>query len=515
MLKEQMSNLVINPPTYVPLPGGGVSDKEMIVGNDDRGVVSLFDPQSSIEEYEGRELPVVIDESLIEVGIDDIGTRDYSFQNLRSVMDRVASESGFVWRVDADRRLIYRPRAPIDGGANRGVIDLSDDPFIASVAIGTELSFSFATSQSANGPISGTLPRELTWQTEGTGPAVTGIQRAGTVQDWKLTTAGSPPLRSDPPDYRSIQMIFARNNSVVARYSMGEIVTAVKHKEATQELFLYIPSDLIAEHGANGWTINFRRGAATYVLPADAHRIDTSKIKNYVRVYGGADFQETSEPQTVTSTQFSSGEPVVLTKAFSKIPGDDVGLRVTYVDPNEPSGSPYSLTVLNFEPQDDRAYDVVWNEAFGTLTFNADSTFIAALIASGTESFVFDVEGWYGLTIFGESRSQPSIDRYGVRSVILVQPELRRRVDADRRALQERREWEDGLEVLSVETDFEDFEVATLVSVRNQAHDLLETGPNFIIESIEITGLAPTQRVYRMKLRRDNFSLESQPQAGG
>ena len=508
----KLSNLIVNQ-SYAAVPGGAITDQHIILGRPEsgntEGVPSLFEPTVSIQSYEGASFPVLLSEDYVRKGIDNVGQREYSFQNLRSVMDRLASEAGFIWRVTADRILIYRERSDKDG---LGVTGLSDDPLIAPDPLGTPFTFQLVGYYDAT--ISGRYPKELSWGDSEM--SVVSVHTSAAGQKWLLYasydassgySSTNGQFRTDPGDYRGIIITWSYNGTKRASYDMESIVVSVSHtRGGAEELVMVLPDsvwlDPATPEVSGTWTLSFSRAAATFELPDEGHRIDTSKVKNHVRVFGGAKFEEST--QVVLATPNSLGGRVFPIPAYAVIPGEPDGIRVESVE----AGLPLKVVSSTAIPADPTTYDVVWDRDNSRLFFNTAGPVVSTLDQNSSQRF--RVTGFYGIPVTADETNTASIRAYGgVRSLVIVAPELRSTAAAERRARQELAEWDDGLEVLQgLTTDYEDFDVSTLVWVHSVVRDLTSTDANFVVEAIEITGLSPRERTYKMKLRRDNFSVD-------
>ena len=510
----KLSNLIINQ-GYAAIPGGDISDRDIIVGRPEvgnrEGVTSLFDPVLSIQSYEGLSFPVDFGRSSIKTGIENIGQRQYSFQNLRSVMDRLASEAGFIWRVTADRRLIYRERSDKDGV---GVMDLSDEPWAVRKTLG-EFSFGEVGNSISGGiewrgatKITGSFPKELSWG-DSKMEAVA-VDRTSDGREWTLTSrymsggynSTNGQFRTDVEDYQGIIVAWAWGGEVRALYDMETVIESVSHDpNGREQITLMLPDPVIPT--SYPWTLSFSRAAATFELPDEGHRIDASKVKNHVRVFGGYDFDESTQVLLVLPNQL--GGRVFPIPEYGRIPTEPDGIRVESVT----RSALLKVVSAASVPDDPTTYDVIWDRHNARLFFNTTGSVVSTLDHNISQEF--RVTGWYGIPVTGDKINDASVKAYGgVRSVIIVAPELQSTGAAERRARQELLEWDDGIEVLQgLTTDYEDFEVSTLVSVRSVVRDLPGTDPNFVIEAIEITGLSPRKRTYKMKLRRDNFVVDT------
>ena len=510
----KLSNLIINQ-GYAAIPGldGAITDQDIILGRPEsgniEGVPSLFDSAVSIQSYEGVNFPVYLSKDYVKEGIDNVGQREYSFQNLRSVMDRLASEAGFIWRVTADRILIYRERSDKDG---LGVTGLSDDPLIAPDPLGTPFTFQLVRYQDTT--ISGRFPKELSW-----GDSEMSVDEVHTRPDgqtWLLYAsynAGSGysstngQFRTDPEDYRGIIITWLYNGTKRASYDMESIVESVSHlSSGAERLVMVLPESVWLDPSipdtSGTWTLSFSRAAATFELPDEGHRIDTSKVKNHVRVFGNNKFEEST--QVILAPANTLGGRVFPIPSYGGIPGYADGIRVENVG----NGTALKVVSAAAIPDDLTTYDVIWDNDNDRLFFNTAGPVVSTLNQNLSQQF--RVTGWYGIPVTADEINAASVKAYGgVRSLVIVAPELLSTAAAERRARQELSEWDDGLEVLQgLTTDYEDFEVSTLVWVHSVVRDLNSTDANFVVEAIEITGLSPRERTYKMKLRRDNFSVD-------
>ena len=530
----KLSNLIISQ-GYAAIPGldGAISDRDIILGRPEsgtkEGVPSLFDSAASIQRYEGVNFPVYLSEDYVKEGIENIGQREYSFQNLRSVMDRLASESGFIWRVTADRILIYRERSDKDG---LGKVGLSDDLTKAVRPTGgptstpdAPLEFTLTLASDYSGlpetrppvgaaygdtSVAGSFPKELSWGD--TKMRVESIWCSNGGQTWWLRANFTKPVfsptngqfRTDAADYRGIIVNF--NNDKKASYDMSMLIDeddGVTHGNTGLEtLRLDLPSGIPGFDPMAAWSISFQQAAAPFELPEEGHRIDTSKVKNHVRVFGNNKFNKST--QTILATPNSLGARVFPIPAYGVIPGEPDGIRVEHaVD-----GTALKVVSAAAIPDDLTTYDVIWDNDNDRLFFNTAGPEVSKLDL--TTSHQFRVTGWYGIPVTADEPNPASIQAYGVRSLIIVAPELLSTAAAERRARQELKEWDDGLEVLQgLTTDYEDFEVSTLVWVHSVVRDLNSTDANFVVEAMEVTGLSPRERTYKMKLRRDNFAVNT------
>ena len=522
----KLSNLIVNQ-SYTPAPGGAITDQDIIVGRDEspgkEAVPSLFDPTVSIQSYEGVSFPVDLNRSSVNKGIDNVGQREYSFQNLKSVMDRLASEAGFIWRITADRTLIYRDQQDRDG---LGKVGLSDDLTKSVRPTGTladpddALPFMLTSASSYSGPLesgpplgtdygdtsgAGSFPSELSWGN--TKMDVESIWCSDGGQTWWLRVEfTNGQFRTDAADYRGIIVNWVVNGDRKASYDMSMLIDddGVTHGSTGLEtLRLDLPSGIPGFDPAAAWSISFQQAAAPFELPDEGHRIDTSKVKNHVRVFGGSQFEESTQVVLVPPNALVGR--VFHIPAYAVIPGEPDGIRVENVG----NGTPLKVVSATAVPDDPATYDVIWDRDNSRLFFNIAGRVVSTLNQNLSQQF--RVTGWYGIPVTADETNAASIKAYGgVRSLIIVAPELRSTAAAERRARQELKEWDDGLEVLQgLTTDYEDFEVCTLVSVRSVVRDLLDTAPNFVVEAIEITGLSPRERTYKMKLRRDNFVVNT------
>lgn len=493
----KLSNIIINT-LYTPEPGDFISDKDIILGV---GVPSLFDANDSVEEYEGLEPVLTLKSENIEVGIPNIGYRTYAFQDLRSVLDRLSGESGFYWRVTPERELIYRDR---QSPFAVSLVGFSDEPQNNTEPTGDVIEFQLEL-QSVNSLIyretsafalkTFVYPPEVSWPTPGPLPhRVTGVNYRGTFDEWELD-CNNFDFRSDVVDYEGLLIQFAHNDTILARVPLAEVLANV----GTRRLVLQNPisSDDMPTPNTGTWKISFRREDATFEW--NSNRVDTSKVKNLVRVFGGFAIEQQTQDFTIVTGEYNL--PVII-REFEPLamdPGDspllvrwnNINLRVVR-----------SVDV----PVDAFSYDFIWDEVSSTLMINLIGSWLVGLDTSIDNDF--SVTGLYAGRVLGNATSEASIDAYGVRTLVIQAPEIETSAEADRRAAEELREWETGLEVLEVTTDREGFEVGTRVSVHSVVHGLMDTNPTFLIESIVTTSLAPNRRTHRIKMRRDGFTTE-------
>ena len=400
--------------------------------------------------------------------------------------------SGFIWRVGPDRVLVYRDREDREAV---GVTGLSDDPLVRNEPLGEPLELTVnAGGFSLDVPNGAILPAELSWGGYRLTLDTTLLQG---FSRWVLRAYHNlGHFRSDPEDYKGIILRVRVNNSVVATYDMSLIVSRVQHEP--EVLFLDFPQP-IAVQGGDDVELSFSRAAASFELPDDGHRVDASKVKNHVRVFGRSTPEENT--QLLETPANSLNDRIFPIPPFARIPGEDPGIRVVE------KSSDTALTVVSITdiPDDDTTYDVVWDRSNSQLTFNTSGPVVSTLTLTAANAFY--VTGFYGIPVRGVASNRASIAAYGgTRSLVLRDASISDAAGANRRAKQELDEWDDGLEVLQgLTTDYEDFEVGTLVWVHSTVRDLNSTEANFVIEDLEITGTSPRTRIYKMKLRRDNF----------
>ena len=568
----QLGNLIINR-NILESPIDPVTDRDLLTGRDDAGgrdaVVSLFDNVTSIVKPASTNIrvPVYWTDESVKVGTNNVGHRNFTHQPLRTVLDRLASEApgGYIWRIEPDRRLVFRARDDIDGLAT---LDLSDEPEHSGhrklrgpqsgvvLSLGnavtrtvgddqiathrgqgriTETGHTFGGGTFQSDQATDILPQEMfAGELQDDANPITGIyvklpegEMDTDFNYWTIECRAyefdmMPALKSDRSDYKALYVQF-EHNADRWRFRMSDIIRDIRYvfnsngDMTSQRIELQFPQgyDFNSADAIQGvWRLRFDlQGASFHSIKRLA---DASKVKNHIRVYGSA-APEIHRDFITTRPFLLYGYNYRLTR-FSENSNETSPLRVHWVDDpayNDALGpevrQPLSELRIIYanaqETTDAGTFDGVWDHDRQQLKFQADGPRFSTLGIDLNVAQRFAVTGRYSQPVDGDAFAQDSIDLYGLRTLVIRDTSIESSEECDLRAQGELNEWETGHDVITLRTDFEDFEVARLATVRSAVLDLEGTQPRYVIETIEIRPESNSSdtRTYTMKLRNFNF----------